>query len=111
MGISVSIDDFGTGYSSLAHLKQFPIRAVKIDRSFVQGLPADRGDSAITRAIINLAHTLECSVIAEGAETQQQYDFLREHECDSVQGYYFSAPMAAEMFGDLLKTQASLHRH
>jgi diguanylate cyclase (GGDEF)-like protein/PAS domain S-box-containing protein len=111
MGISVSIDDFGTGYSSLAHLKQFPIRAVKIDRSFVQGLPADRGDSAITRAIISLAHTLECSVIAEGAETQQQYDFLREHECDSVQGYYFSAPMAAEMFGDLLKTQASLHRH
>jgi EAL domain-containing protein (putative c-di-GMP-specific phosphodiesterase class I) len=84
---------------------------VKIDRSFVQGLPANRDDSAITRAIISLAHTLECSVIAEGAETQQQFEFLRDHDCDSVQGYYFSAPMAADMFADLLKTQASPQVH
>ncbi len=111
LGITVAIDDFGIGYSSLAHLKRFPIRAVKIDRSFVQGIPASDGDAAITRAIISLAHSLECSVIAEGAETQQQYDFLREHECDSVQGYYFSAPIDAEMFGDLLKVQANLHVH
>jgi len=107
----VAIDDFGTGYSSLAYLKRFPIRAVKIDQSFVQGIPASEGDAAITRAIISLAHSLECSVIAEGAETRQQYDFLREHECDSVQGYYFSKPMNAEMFGDLLRMQADLHVH
>lgn len=111
MGISVSIDDFGTGYSSLAHLKQFPIRAVKIDRSFVQRAPASRGDAAITRAIIGLAHTLECSVVAEGAETQQQFEFLRDNECDSMQGYYFSAPMAADMFGDLLKKQGYVYQH
>ena len=111
MGISVSIDDFGTGYSSLAHLKQFPINAVKIDRSFVQRAPANRGDAAITRAIISLAHTLECSVVAEGAETQQQFEFLRDNECDSMQGYYFSAPMAADMFGDLLKKQDYAYWH
>jgi diguanylate cyclase (GGDEF)-like protein/PAS domain S-box-containing protein len=111
MGISVSIDNFGTGYSSLAHLKQFPIHSVKIDSSFVHGLPADSGDSAITRAIISLAHTLECKVTAEGAETQQQFEFLRDNNCDDIQGYYFSAPMAAEVFGDLLKTQTSLHLH
>ena len=110
-GITVAIDNFGIGYSSLTYLKQFPIRAVKIDRSFVQGLPFSRGDSAITKAIINLAHSLECSVIAEGAETQQQYDFLRENACDSVQGFYFSEPMPAEHFGDLIKVQANLHLH
>lgn len=111
MGISVAIDDFGTGYSSLAYLKQFPIRAVKIDRSFVQGIPANHDDSAITKAIIGLAHSLECSVIAEGAETQQQYDFLKDHDCDSVQGFFFSAPMSAESFGDLIRSQSSLLLH
>jgi diguanylate cyclase (GGDEF)-like protein/PAS domain S-box-containing protein len=111
MGISVAIDDFGIGYSSLAYLQRFPIRAVKIDQSFVQGITSNAGDAAITKAIINLAHSLECSVIAEGAETQQQYDFLREHDCDSVQGYYFSEPMNAELFGDLIKMQSNLHLH
>jgi diguanylate cyclase (GGDEF)-like protein/PAS domain S-box-containing protein len=111
MGVSVAIDSFGIGYSSFAYLKQFPIRAVKIDRSFVQGLPFNRGDSAITKAIINLAHSLECSVIAEGAETQQQYEFLRENDCDSVQGFYFSEPMSAEHFTDLIKVQSNLHLH
>jgi diguanylate cyclase (GGDEF)-like protein/PAS domain S-box-containing protein len=111
MGISVAIDDFGIGYSSLAYLQRFPIRAVKIDRSFVQGITSNAGDAAITKAIISLAHSLECSVIAEGAETQQQYDFLREHDCDSVQGYYFSEPMNAELFGDLIRVQSNLHLH
>ncbi|HZW12005.1 MAG TPA: EAL domain-containing protein [Noviherbaspirillum sp.] len=111
MGITIALDDFGIGYSSLSHLKRFPIRAVKIDRSFVQGLPFSQGDSAITKAIIGLAHSLECSVIAEGAETQQQYDFLREHDCDSVQGHYFSEAMPAENFGDLIRVQANLHLH
>jgi diguanylate cyclase (GGDEF)-like protein/PAS domain S-box-containing protein len=111
MGISVAIDDFGIGYSSLAYLQRFPIRAVKIDQSFVQGITSNAGDAAITKAIISLAHSLECSVIAEGAETQQQYDFLRDHDCDSVQGYYFSEPMNAELFGDLIRMQSNLHLH
>ncbi|MEC4718585.1 EAL domain-containing protein [Noviherbaspirillum sp. CPCC 100848] len=111
IGVSVAIDDFGAGYSSLAYLKQFPIRAVKIDQSFVQGVPFSRSDAAITKAIINLAHSLECSVIAEGAETQQQFDFLRDNDCDSVQGFFFSEPVSAEHFTDLLRVQANLHIH
>ena len=110
-GMTIAIDDFGVGHSSLAYLKRFPVRAVKIDSSFVQGLPGNDGDSAITKAIISLAHTLECSVTAEGAETQQQYDFLREHACDSVQGFYFSAPMPAEHFEDLLRLQPDGYLH
>jgi diguanylate cyclase (GGDEF)-like protein/PAS domain S-box-containing protein len=107
MGVSVAIDDFGIGHSSLAYLKQFPIRAVKIDRSFVQGLPEDRGDAAITKAIIGLAHSLECDVIAEGTETRQQFEFLRDHDCNSVQGNYFSEPLSAERFTELLYAQAT----
>ena len=110
-GISVTIDDFGVGNSSLAYLKRFPIRAVKIDQSFVQGLPFNRDDSAITKAIIHLAHSLECSVIAEGTETQQQFDFLRDNDCDTVQGFYFSAPMSADHFEDLIRVQSNLHLH
>ncbi|WP_420476589.1 EAL domain-containing protein [Noviherbaspirillum sp. ST9] len=110
-GISIAMDNFGIGNSSLAYLKRFPIRAVKIDHSFVQGLPYNSDDSAITKAIITLAHSLECSVIAEGAETQQQFDFLRDNDCDSVQGFYFSAPMPAEHFEDLIKVQSKLHLH
>jgi diguanylate cyclase (GGDEF)-like protein/PAS domain S-box-containing protein len=110
-GISVTIDDFGVGNSSLAYLKRFPIRAVKIDQSFVQGIPYNRDDSAITKAIIHLAHSLECSVIAEGAETQQQFDFLRDNDCDTVQGFYFSAPMSADNFEDLIRVQSNLHLH
>ncbi|HYC43817.1 MAG TPA: EAL domain-containing protein [Noviherbaspirillum sp.] len=110
-GISIAIDNFGIGNTSLAYLKRFPIRSVKIDHSFVQGVPNNRDDSAITKAIITLAHSLECSVIAEGAETQQQFDFLRENDCDSVQGFYFSAPMPADHFEDLIRVQSNLHLH
>ncbi|HZW19897.1 bifunctional diguanylate cyclase/phosphodiesterase [Noviherbaspirillum sp.] len=110
-GITIAIDNFGIGNSSLAYLKRFPIRSVKIDHSFVQGLPFNRDDSAITKAIISLAHSLECSVIAEGAETQQQFDFLRENDCDSVQGFYFSAPMPADHFADLIRVQSKLYLH
>jgi diguanylate cyclase (GGDEF)-like protein/PAS domain S-box-containing protein len=107
MGVSVAIDDFGIGHSSLAYLKQFPIRAVKIDRSFVQGVPEDRGDAAITKAIIGLAHSLECDVIAEGTETRQQFEFLRDHDCNSAQGNYFSEPLNADRFAELLHAQAT----
>jgi len=106
--ITIVIDNFGAGYSSLSDLRRFPIRAVKIDRSFVQGAPFNHNDAALTKAIISLAHSLECSVIAEGTETQQQYDFVREHHCDTVQGHYFSEAMPAENFGDLLQVQANL---
>ncbi|WP_139272101.1 sensor domain-containing protein [Phytopseudomonas punonensis] len=98
LGVSIAIDDFGTGYSSLNYLKQFPIDVLKIDRSFVDGLPQGEQDGQIARAIIAMAHSLNMSVIAEGVETQEQLDFLRTHECDEVQGYLLGRPMPAHQF-------------
>jgi diguanylate cyclase (GGDEF)-like protein/PAS domain S-box-containing protein len=100
LGPSIAIDDFGTGYSSLNYLKQFPIDVLKIDRSFVDGLPEGEQDGQIARAIIAMAHSLNMSVIAEGVETQAQLDFLREHGCDDVQGFYLGRPMPAEMLAE-----------
>jgi len=107
MGISISIDDFGTGYSSLSYLKRFPIDCVKIDRSFIKDLPGDDDDAAIAQAIIALAHGLKLGVVAEGAETAAQMDFLRAHRCDEVQGYYFAKPMPAHEFDDWMRKQAA----
>ena len=94
-GVRLSIDDFGTGYSSLAYLNRFPIDTVKIDRSFIRNVPDSHSDTQITSAVIALGHSLGLAVIAEGAETQKQIDFLRKEGCDEVQGYFFSRPIPA----------------
>ncbi len=94
IGLHVVIDDFGTGYSSLAYLQRFPVDALKIDRSFMD-ISGDTGNVSIAQAIIAMAHSLKLNVIAEGVETRQQFDFLRDHGCNEIQGYYVSKPLAA----------------
>lgn len=102
LGIPIAIDDFGTGYSSLSYLKRFPARTVKIDRSFIAGLPADKDDVAITEAVIAMSHSLGLNVVAEGVETAEQLDTLRRLRCDEAQGYLLGRPMpAAELAGHL----------
>jgi len=95
LGISLSVDDFGTGYSALSYLKRCPINTVKIDRSFVKGIPEDKEDMVLIHAIIAMAHGLGLVVIAEGIETQEQWDFLKDEDCDFAQGYFFSKPLPA----------------
>jgi diguanylate cyclase (GGDEF)-like protein len=98
MGISLSIDDFGTGYSSLSYLKLFPIDNLKIDRSFVFSITTDSTDVAISASVVLLAHSMDLKVVAEGVETEEQLQVLREQGCDYVQGFLFSRPIAAEEF-------------
>jgi diguanylate cyclase (GGDEF)-like protein len=102
MGISIALDDFGTGYSSLSYLKQFPLDYLKIDQSFMRGIPDNLDDVAIAKTIVTLAKTLGLREIAEGVESEQQLKFLKELGCEQFQGYLFSRPVGAEEFNDLL---------
>jgi diguanylate cyclase (GGDEF)-like protein/PAS domain S-box-containing protein len=109
MGLKLAIDDFGTGYSSLSYLRQFPVSKLKIDRSFVQDVVLNSDDAAITAAIISMAKGLNLKVIAEGVETGAQMAFLRAHQCDQIQGYYFSRPLTADKIAEKLAEQFGSH--
>ena len=103
LGVQVSIDDFGTGFSSLSYLKRLPVDKLKIDKSFVDDLATDSGDAAIVTAIITLSHNLNLTVVAEGVETQEQYDILRRFKCNEAQGYLISCPLEITAFEEWMK--------
>ncbi len=111
MGVRLSIDDFGTGYSSLSYLQRFPLNMLKIDQSFVRGVTRNAANASITRAIISLAHSMNLSVLAEGVETEEQLELLRQQECDQVQGHIFGRPMPGEEFVELLAWTTSPPRN
>lgn len=108
MGVRLSIDDFGTGYSSLSYLKRFPLDILKIDRSFVTDLGTESDNGEIARAIIAMAHALNLEVVAEGVENRRQLDFMRDFQCNYIQGYFFSKPVSGEDFVKLLSNITQL---
>lgn len=108
-GIRMSIDDFGTGYSSLNYLKKFKVYKLKIDQSFIRDINTDPEDKAIVTAIINMAHSLGFQTIAEGVETAEQLDFLRQQRCDEIQGYYYSKPLNADQFAAFTQDWQASH--
>ena len=108
MGLRIALDDFGTGYSSLAYLKRFPLHTLKIDRSFVVGIPGEENDCAIARAIVTMGKQLRQEIVAEGVETPEQMIFLRTLGCDQLQGYLFSPPLEADKFAAMLREGSRL---
>jgi EAL domain-containing protein (putative c-di-GMP-specific phosphodiesterase class I) len=104
-GASLTLDGFGTGYSSLGYLRQHPISAVKIDRSFLVNVPGDSTAATLIETIIVMAHSLQKRVVAEGIESIEQLDFLRERRCDSAQGYYLARPLPAAKVTELLSSR------
>jgi EAL domain-containing protein (putative c-di-GMP-specific phosphodiesterase class I) len=114
LGVTLAIDDFGTGYSSFSYLRQFHVSKLKIDRAFINDIAVRPDDAAITTAIISMAKSLNLKVIAEGVENEAQMSFLREHQCDEIQGYYFCKPLpvdqvAAKLRGDPPEPRLSAH--
>jgi len=106
IGVRLAIDDFGTGYSSLSQIQHFPVDTLKIDRSFIRNIPENDRDNAITHAIIAMGETLGLTVVAEGVETLEQMNFLKEHSCNEMQSYFFSKPIEPDKFADLLNEYA-----
>jgi len=104
LGVQLALDDFGTGYSSLSYMRRFPIDTLKVDQSFVRYLTTNADDASVVSAVIHMGKSLHMRVVAEGVETREQLEFLEEHECPEAQGYYFSYPLPAERFGEVLRT-------
>ena len=109
LGVQISIDDFGTGYSSLSALKTFPVARLKIDKSFINNLTSNESDKAVASAVISLGQKLNLRVIAEGVETAEQVAFLRDNNCDEIQGFHFSKPIESGAIEDLLKRQLAMN--
>ena len=103
MGIKVALDDFGSGYSSLNYLKSIPINTLKIDKTFIDGICKGSYEKIITGEIIELAHKMELEVVAEGVEMEEQISYLKEKNCNKIQGYYFGKPMPSECINMLLE--------
>jgi EAL domain-containing protein (putative c-di-GMP-specific phosphodiesterase class I) len=101
-GLGLAVDDFGTGHSSLSYLQEFPVHAVKIDRSFIRDLHRSRHSAAIIATILAMARELRLKVIAEGVETEEQLEYLRSYGCDQIQGFLYSKPLPAQEFEALL---------
>jgi EAL domain-containing protein (putative c-di-GMP-specific phosphodiesterase class I) len=96
LGIRIAVDDFGTGYSSLSYLKSLPIDTLKIDQTFISDIENDENSATIVKTIIGLGHNMNLNVIAEGVETEKQLEFLKKHDCDQIQGFFFSKPLTAD---------------
>jgi EAL domain-containing protein (putative c-di-GMP-specific phosphodiesterase class I) len=107
MGIRIAIDDFGAGYSSLATLQRFPLDTIKIDRSFIRDVATLPADSSLAKAIIAMGKSLSLTVVAQGVENEAQAEFLREHACDELQGFYFNRPVSTQQFTELLQAQTA----
>ncbi|MCU6707338.1 EAL domain-containing protein [Paenibacillus sp. J5C_2022] len=108
MGVQISLDDFGTGYSSLSYLKNIPLDYLKLDKSFISNITTDRKEQMIVKSVIVIAHNLGFKVVTEGVETQEQFDILKKHLCDGMQGYYFSPPLPAGKFQELLRSSLTV---
>ena len=110
MGLEISIDDYGTGYSSLAYVKDLPVNELKIDRAFIMNMDQHDNDLAIVRSTIDLGHSLGLRVVAEGVETEIQYNLLRSMGCDLAQGYFIAKPMSADEFEAWLSSKKFIEK-